>query len=641
MKGIQITFYDLILDSRKYTFKSELKENNFEFKNGVKTETINPNYGKPVIKKENYNISYVCNEFLNTIINPNKEIKEKIINAINKGQKSITINYKKVPSFKKQIESMIESSIEFHNNNIKYIKTSNDLRLLKNLLNNIESNVYNRPDIYTSEIIDLLDDRIEGLLLKEKEEKKELLVDTMKKYEKFKITLLHKSNKYYIVTENDIVLEENGFKMISGIRVNTEKNKKYPVQDYSTNYGFGYERIESVEGISQYIKEEYKQCHKDNLNMIKNSNDLKKLSVLYDEIKFGMFEKFTTIYTTEIKKALENKIVRLQNKPNKDKIENLIKENKQIIIDTYLKSSYILNPKDIEVGKDEIKFKKGISVKEEKEIEIKELHGLSYIDMKNIKEFEKVQNDNKKGAESMEALAKVYVTNLGKYNEGYLVGKWFDLPCEDFETEFNEVLKSIRIDGVRYEEYFITDWESKINGLEIGEYTNIEELNKKLLEVQSNFNNDKYYIEKLSTIIDCFGYDIENAMENMENHTFLQLERDSFKDEINLANAYLLEVTPISELPRQVLENNFNYESYGRDIQINNYNNFFEDEKEIEEMDKMTEKEVAEWFLELIGGIEDLAIEELERYFDIESYGRELMQSYSIDRETYIAVSDY
>ncbi|EJT5937318.1 antirestriction protein ArdA [Clostridium perfringens] len=641
MKGIQITFYDLILDSRKYTFKSELKENNFEFKNGVKTETINPNYGKPVIKKENYNISYVCNEFLNTIINPNKEIKEKIINAINKGQKSITINYKKVPSFKKQIESMIESSIEFHNNNIKYIKTSNDLRLLKNLLDNIESNVYNRPDIYTSEIIDLLDDRIEGLLLKEKEEKKELLVDTMKKYEKFKITLLDKSNKYYIATENDIILEENGFKMISGIRVNTEKNKKYPVQDYSTNYGFGYERIESVEGISQYIKEEYKQCHKDNLNMIKNSNDLKKLSVLYDEIKFGMFEKFTTIYTTEIKEALENKIIRLQNKPNKDKIENLIKENKKIIIETYLKSSYILNPKDIEVGKDEIKFKKGISVKEEKEIEIKELHGLSYIDMKNIKEFEKVQNDNKKGAESMEALAKVYVTNLGKYNEGYLVGKWFDLPCVDFETEFNEVLKSIRIDGVRYEEYFITDWETEINGLEIGEYTNIEELNKKLLEVQSNFNNDKYYIEKLSTIIDCFGYDIENAMENMENHTFLQLEMDSFKDEINLANAYLLEVAPISELPRQVLENNFNYESYGRDIQLNNYNNFFEDEKEIEEMDKMTEKEVADWFLELIGSIDDLAREELERYFDIESYGRELMQSYSIDRETYIAVSDY
>lgn len=641
MKGIQITFYDLILDSRKYTFKSELKENNFEFKNGVKTETINPNYGKPVIKKENYNISYVCNEFLNTIINPNKEIKEKIINAINKGQKSITINYKKVPSFKKQIENMIESSIEFHNNNIKYIKTSNDLSLLKNLLENIESNVYNRPDIYTSEIIDLLDDRVEALLLKEKEEKKELLVDTMKKYEKFKITLLDKSNKYYIVTENDIVLKENGFKVISGIRVNTEKNKKYPVQNHSANYGFGYERIGSVEGISQYIKEEYKQCHKDNLDMIKNSNDLEKLSELFDEIKFGMFEKFTTIYTTEIKEALENKIVRLQNKPNKDKIENLIKENKKIIIETYLKSFYILNPKDIEVGKDEIKFKKGISVKEEKELEIKELHGLSYIDMKNIKEFEKVQNDNKKGAESMEALAKVYVTNLGKYNEGYLVGKWFDLPCEDFETEFNEVLKSIRIDGVRYEEYFITDWESEINGLEIGEYTNIEELNKKLLEVQSNFNNDKYYIEKLSTIIDCFGYNIENAMENMENHTFLQLERDSFKDEINLANAYLLEVTPINELPRQVLENNFNYESYGRDIQLNNYNNFFEDEKEIEEMDKMTEKEVADWFLELIGSIEDLAREELERYFDIESYGRELMQSYSIDRETYIAVSDY
>lgn len=303
----------------------------------------------------------------------------------------------------------------------------------------------------------------------------------------------------------------------------------------------------------------------------------------------------------------------------------------------------------LEVNKLNFEYSKGIITVSKEDIKEIYFDILIRLNLENhIKlsvEVEKILLPEKfqenKGVESMESLAKVYVTNLGKYNEGYLVGKWFDLPCEDFETEFNEVLKSIKIDGIRYEEYFITDWETEINGLEIGEYTNIEELNKQLLEVQSKLEDDKQYIEKLATIIDCFGYDIENAMENMENHTFLHLEKDSFKDEINLANAYLLEVTPISQLPRQVLENNFNYESYGRDIQLNNYNNFFEDEKEIEEMDKMTEKEVADWFLELIGSIEDLAREELERYFDIESYGRELMQSYSIDRETYIAVSDY
>ena len=28
---------------------------------------------------------------------------------------------------------------------------------------------------------------------------------------------------------------------------------------------------------------------------------------------------------------------------------------------------------------------------------------------------------------------RVFITNLGKYNEGKLVGKWLDLPCEDTE----------------------------------------------------------------------------------------------------------------------------------------------------------------------------------------------------------------
>ena len=36
-------------------------------------------------------------------------------------------------------------------------------------------------------------------------------------------------------------------------------------------------------------------------------------------------------------------------------------------------------------------------------------------------------------------MLKIYITNLGKYNEGELVGKWVELPCEDLD----EVLKEI------------------------------------------------------------------------------------------------------------------------------------------------------------------------------------------------------
>ena len=58
---------------------------------------------------------------------------------------------------------------------------------------------------------------------------------------------------------------------------------------------------------------------------------------------------------------------------------------------------------------------------------------------------------------------KIYLTNLGKYNEGELVGKWIDLPIS--EEELEATLEEIGIDGEKYEETFITDYETDINGL--------------------------------------------------------------------------------------------------------------------------------------------------------------------------------
>lgn len=32
-------------------------------------------------------------------------------------------------------------------------------------------------------------------------------------------------------------------------------------------------------------------------------------------------------------------------------------------------------------------------------------------------------------------MLKIYIANLGKYNEGELVGKWVELPCEDLSVK--------------------------------------------------------------------------------------------------------------------------------------------------------------------------------------------------------------
>lgn len=65
---------------------------------------------------------------------------------------------------------------------------------------------------------------------------------------------------------------------------------------------------------------------------------------------------------------------------------------------------------------------------------------------------------------------RVYIANLGKYNEGYLVGDWFS-----FLIDEEDVAERIGLNE-RYEEYAVHDTENF--PIEIGEYISIQELNE-------------------------------------------------------------------------------------------------------------------------------------------------------------------
>ena len=91
---------------------------------------------------------------------------------------------------------------------------------------------------------------------------------------------------------------------------------------------------------------------------------------------------------------------------------------------------------------------------------------------------------------------KIFVTNLGKYNEGYLVGEWVKLPVP--EDKLGEVLARIGING-EYEEYFITDYESLFPNLHISEYASIAELNEFAERVEELADFD---YEKLAAVLE-------------------------------------------------------------------------------------------------------------------------------------------
>ena len=75
---------------------------------------------------------------------------------------------------------------------------------------------------------------------------------------------------------------------------------------------------------------------------------------------------------------------------------------------------------------------------------------------------------------------KVYIANLGKYNEGVLQGSWFSLP-----VDFDFVSEKIGLNA-EYGDYAIHDFESPID---IPEFISIDALNdmyNKLCEIEEH-----------------------------------------------------------------------------------------------------------------------------------------------------------
>lgn len=106
---------------------------------------------------------------------------------------------------------------------------------------------------------------------------------------------------------------------------------------------------------------------------------------------------------------------------------------------------------------------------------------------------------------------KIFLTNLGKYNEGELVGKWVDLPCDDFNAE----LESIGVkENSLYEEYFITDYENDW-GVQVGEYDGLNALNalaQRLADVE-----DKGDGGWLHSFLEAYSDDLQYALNHYED----------------------------------------------------------------------------------------------------------------------------
>lgn len=161
-------------------------------------------------------------------------------------------------------------------------------------------------------------------------------------------------------------------------------------------------------------------------------------------------------------------------------------------------------------------------------------------------------------------MIRIYLTNLRKYNEGQIIGKWIELPESDEEIE--KVLKEIGIDE-ECNEYFISDFECSFPGIDIKKNSSIDDLNE-IADNLLNMGEDE--IKVCSTIMKNENCTLDKAIEEKDNRLIINLNRSGSNTHINLAYSYIEHLFDgdITKMGRDTIEKYFDYERFGEDLKM-------------------------------------------------------------------------
>ena len=168
-----------------------------------------------------------------------------------------------------------------------------------------------------------------------------------------------------------------------------------------------------------------------------------------------------------------------------------------------------------------------------------------------------------------------FITNLGKYNEGELVGEWVKFPTT--AEEMKEVFKRIGIGqkddfGNPYEEWFITDYDCYVDGLysKLGEYENLDELNYLASKLDEMSDSEYAQFQAGMEMGDHSGslQEIINLTENLDCYEVYPHIADY--DDLG---RYYIEELEVMQVPEH-LQNYIDYEAYGRDVAMDENGSF-------------------------------------------------------------------
>jgi antirestriction protein len=211
-------------------------------------------------------------------------------------------------------------------------------------------------------------------------------------------------------------------------------------------------------------------------------------------------------------------------------------------------------------------------------------------------------------------MLRAFITNLGKYNEGDLVGKWIDLPISD--KEFEKVLKEIGINE-EYEEYFFTDYESEVGDLGLGEYESIEDLNEL---AESLEDIDTNAVEACTE----YGMSVKEAIDAVNDGRVYFIGENTWNMDQTIGEYVINEVYG-GEIPKDFLDESYiDYERLGRDIRLEYYQDDDMPETAGEYWcgdEDASDEDIGEAFVEEVG-LE--GVNHIEDYIDKERIGRDV-----------------
>ena len=162
-----------------------------------------------------------------------------------------------------------------------------------------------------------------------------------------------------------------------------------------------------------------------------------------------------------------------------------------------------------------------------------------------------------------------FITNLGKYNEGELVGEWVKFPttAEEMKKVFDRIGIGQKDEfGQPYEEWFITDYDCYVGALydKLGEYENLDELNYLASKLEEMGQGEYAQFQAAMEVGDHSGslQEIINLTDNLDCYDLYP----SIQDYDDLGRYYIDELDAM-QVPEH-LRNYIDYEAYGRDVAL-------------------------------------------------------------------------